>query len=275
MDRNEVENLEIELLLEAMYGRYGYDFRSYARASVERRVRLFLSKKGPERIADLISPCLHDPSFFSELAQHFSIAVTEMFRDPQVYACVRKQVAPLLSSYPFVKVWLAGCATGEEAYSLAIVLAEEGVLEKTTLFGTDFNDHLLDQARRGIFPMEAMRAATENYDRSGGTRSFSEYYHASYDNAAIDSALKKQINFANHNLTVDTAFSEMHLVFCRNVLIYFNKELQERALRLFCDSLVRGGFLVLGTKEDLQFSRVADEFEIVDRAAKVYRKKVR
>jgi len=275
MDQRDLEKLEIDLLLEAMYERYGYDFRSYARASVERRVRMFLGKQGSERIADLISPCIHDPAFFSELAQHFSIAVTEMFRDPQVYKVVRDEIAPVLSSYPFVKVWLAGCATGEEAYSLAIVLKETGVLDKTTVFGTDFNDHVLDQAKQGIFPIEAIREATENYQKSGGTASFSEYYSANYGKAAIDSALKRHINFANHNLTVDTAFSEMHLVFCRNVLIYFNRELQDRALKLFADSLVRGGFLVLGTKEDLQFSTVADDFEVVDRSARIYRKRVR
>jgi chemotaxis protein methyltransferase CheR len=275
MGQRDQEDLEIDLLLEGIHERYGYDFRSYARASVERRVRIFRAKKGFEHVADLISPCIHDPAFFSELAQHFSIAVTEMFRDPQVYKSVRDEIAPILSTYPFVKVWLAGCATGEEAYSLAIVLKESSLLDKTTIFGTDFNDYVLDQARDGVFPIEAMREATENYQKSGGKNSFSEYYSANYGQAAIGSALKGRINFANHNLTVDTAFSEMHLVFCRNVLIYFNRELQDRALRLFAESLVRGGFLVLGTREDLQFSAVADDFEIVDLPARIYRKRAR
>ena len=275
MEDSEVRRIEIDLLLEAIYRRYGYDFRSYARASVERRVRQFMIGAGHRRISELIPAVLHDPEVFSGLARQFSIAVTEMFRDPQVYATVREKVCPILMSYPFVKVWHAGCATGEEVYSLAIVLEEAGVLKKATIFGTDFNDHVLDLARRGIYPLEQVKEATVNYQRSGGARSFSEYYHAGYDGAAMAASLKERVTYANHNLAADAAFSEVHLVFCRNVLIYFNRELQDRALRIFSDSLVRGGYLVLGTKEDLRFSAVADMFEAVDREARVYRKKVR
>jgi chemotaxis protein methyltransferase CheR len=275
MKQNEIEHIEVELVLEAIYRRYGYDFRSYARASIDRRVRGYLSRRGLTRISELIPLCLHDEGAFSELARHFSIAVTEMFRDPFVYRALREKVVPMLLTFPFVKVWHAGCATGEEVYSLAIVLEEAGLLDRTTLFGTDFNDEALERARQGIYPADRIQEFTRNYQEAGGTRSFSEYYHASYDSASINPALRDRVTFANHNLTTDQVFGEMHLVFCRNVLIYFNQELQDRALSLFTESLVRGGFLVLGTKEDLHFREVADEYEVVDRQARIYKKRVR
>lgn len=275
MKPNEIEHVEVDLLLEALYRRYGYDFRSYARASIDRRVRQFVSAKGLSHIAELIPACIHDEGLFAELAQYFSISVTEMFRDPFVYRVLREQVVPVLQTFPHVKVWHAGCATGEEVYSLAIVLKEAGLLARTTLFGTDFNDGVLDQARQGIYPAERIQEFTRNYQEAGGSRSFSEYYHASYDAACMDTGLKERITFANHNLTADKVFGEMQLVFCRNVLIYFDRQLQDRALRLFTDSLVRGGFLCLGTKETLQFSQVAEAYETVDRAARIFKKKVR
>ena len=274
MKRNEIEHLEVDLLLEAVFRCYGYDFRSYARASVDRRIRHFLSKRGLARISNLIPLCLHDELVFSELAQSFSISVTEMFRDPFVYGALRDKVVPVLGSFPFVKVWHAGCATGEEVYSLAILLQESGLSERATIFGTDFNDDSLETARKGIYPGDRLKEFTKNYQEAGGTRSFSEYYHAKYDSAVLDASLKDRVTFANHNLTADNVFGEMHLVLCRNVLIYFDRDLQNRALRLFTDSLVRGGFLCLGTKEDVQFSEVADEYEVVDRAARIYKKKV-
>jgi chemotaxis protein methyltransferase CheR len=198
-----------------------------------------------------------------------------MFRDPFVYRALRKQVAPVLGSYPFVKVWAAGCATGEEVYSLAIILKESGIYDRTTIFGTDFNDNALGQAQKGIYSSERIQQFTKGYQETGGRGSFSEYYHASYDSALLDNSLKERITFANHNLTVDNVFGEMNLIFCRNVLIYFNRQLQNRALRLFTDSLLRGGFLILGTKEDLQFSEVADEYEIVNREARIYKKRLK
>lgn len=275
MNQNEVENIEVDLLLEAVFRRYGYDFRSYARASVDRRVRLFVSSQHAQSISELIPRVMHDEDLFSQLAQQFSISVTEMFRDPFVFKKLREQVAPVLRTFPFVKAWVAGCATGEEAYTLAIVLKESGILNRTTIFGTDFNDNVLRQAKQGIYPAERIQEYTRNYQASGGDGSFSEYYHANYDSASLDPSLREHITFANHNLTADNVFGEMNLVFCRNVLIYFNPELQERALTLFTKSLVRGGFLVLGTKEDLQFSGVADQYEIVDRAARIYKKRAR
>lgn len=269
----ELETIEIDLLLEALHRRYGYDFRSYARASVERRVRALTSKLGVDSIAELIPLCLHDEQAFTTIAQQFSVAVTELFRDPFVYRALREQVIPYLRSFPFLKVWHAGCCSGEEVYSVAIVLAEAGLLSRATIFGTDFNDSALEQARAGIYPAGRIKDATRGYQEAGGSRSFGEYYHASYDSVALSSSLKERITFANHNLTADGVFGEMQLVLCRNVLIYFNRELQDRALTLFADSLARGGFLVLGTKEDIAFSSVADRFDVVDHAARIFQRR--
>lgn len=274
MNQQEIERIEIDLLLEAVYRRYGYDFRSYARASVERRLRNFTQQQRMATIAELVPRMLHDEGLFAELARQFSVSVTEMFRDPFVYRALREKVVPFLRTFPFVRVWAAGCATGEEVYSLAIVLKESGLYDRrTTIFGTDFNDESLRRAEEAIYPAEEMKECTRCYQEAGGQRSFSEYYHASCHSAKLDSSLRDRITFANHNLTVDNVFGEMNLVFCRNVLIYFNRDLQNRALRLFTESLIRGGFLVLGTKEDLRFSEVVDDYEVVDRAARIYRKK--
>jgi len=273
MNNNRIEPIEIDLLLEAAFRRYGYDFRSYARASIERRTRQFMSEAGCSSVSEMIPKVLHDKEFFSRLARYFSISVTEMFRDPFVYRAVREKVVPLLSTWPHFKIWHAGCATGEEVYSLAIVLKEEGVYDRATIYATDFNDDALERAREGIYEVSKMKEATRNYQQAGGKASFSEYQHARYDAVAMSGSLKERITFANHNLAVDEAFGEMHLVFSRNVLIYFNRELQNRALELFTDSLVHGGFLCLGTKEDLRFTDLNNRYEVVDGKAKIYRKK--
>lgn len=273
MDHDKIEIIEIDLLLEAVFRRYGYDFRSYARASMERRIRQFLSGTECSSVAELIPRVLHDEDFFSRLVRYFSISVTEMYRDPLVYRAIREKVVPLLRTWPHVKIWHAGCATGEEVYSLAILLKEEGIYQRATIYATDLNDKVLAQAREGVYSLDRIREATQNYQQAGGRASFSEYYHSRYDAAALDSSLRERITFANHNLAVDGAFGEMHLVFCRNVLIYFNRELQNRALGLFTESLVHGGFLCLGTKEDLRFSAVNDLYEVVDGKAKIYKKK--
>ncbi len=272
MEREPLEQIEIDLLLEAVYRRYGYDFRSYARASIERRVRNFLSREQYPSIAAMIDPLLHDEDFYSRLISNFSIPVTEMFRDPWVYRVLREKVVPVLKTWPHFKVWLAGCSSGEEAYSLAMVLKEEGVYHRATIYATDFNDAVLQRARDGIYDLGRLQEATRNYQESGGKASFADYYHARYGAAAMDESLRERIVFSNHNLAADSVFSEMHLVFCRNVLIYFDRSLQNRALGLFNDSLVHGGFLCLGTKEDLQFTEVADHFETVDRKARIYKK---
>jgi chemotaxis protein methyltransferase CheR len=273
MNEAEIEGIELDLLLEAVYRRYGYDFRSYARASIERRTRLFLAKLGCASVSAMIPLILRDRELFSRLAHHFSIAVTEMFRDPFVYASVRKNVIPMLRTWPYFKIWHAGCATGEEVYSLAIVLKEEGVYDRATIYATDFNDQILERAREGIFDIGKVQEATRNYQLAGGKASLAEYYHAHYGAVAMNPALRQRMVFSGHNLAVDSVFGEMHLVFCRNVLIYFNRELQDRALGLFTESLVHGGFLCLGTKEDLGFSSVSGRFEIVDGKARIYKKK--
>lgn len=273
MNHDKIELIEIDLLLEAIFRRYGYDFRSYSRASIERRTRQFMSGTGCETIAEMIPKILHDQDFFSRLVQYYSIAVTEMFRDPFFYLSIRKEVVPLLRTWSHFKIWHAGCATGEEVYSLASVLKEEGLYDRATIYATDFNDENLERAREGVYEIGKMKEATRNYQLAGGQVSFSEYYHARYGSAAICDALKERITFANHNLAVDEAFGEIHLVICRNVLIYFNRELQNRALGLFTKSLVNGGFLCLGAKEDLKFSSVVSMFEVVDSKAKIYKKK--
>ncbi len=274
MGSSENERIEIELLLEAIYRRYGYDFRSYARASIERRTRQFLSSTGCTTVSQMIPLVMHDEEFFSRLARYYSISVTEMFRDPFVYRSVRENIIPILRTWPHFKVWHAGCATGEEVYSLAIVLKEENIYERATIYATDFNDEALEKSREGVYSIEKVQEATRNYQQAGGKEPFSEYYHARYGAAVMDGALKKRITFSLHNLVSDHVFGEMHVVFCRNVLIYFNRELQTRALGLFTESLVHGGFLCLGTKEDLQFTSVSEHYDIVDAKAKIYRKKV-
>jgi chemotaxis protein methyltransferase CheR len=267
-----IESIEVDLLLEAIYRAFGYDFRSYARASIERRTRLLLSTSGCCTVSEMIGKVLRDKEFFNSLVHHFSICVTEMFRDPFVYRTIRSAVVPVLRTWPHVKVWHAGCATGEEVYSLAIVLKEEGLYDRTTIFATDFNDASLRQAKTGIYAISKLQNATRNYQKAGGKDSFTQYYHARYDAAALDGSLRERITFANHNLVADNVFGEMHLIFCRNVLIYFNCELQNRVLQLFTESLAHGGFLCLGAREELQFSQVSKLYEAVDRKAKIYKK---
>lgn len=271
--KTHTESIEIDLLLEAIFRRYGYDFRSYARASIDRRVRSFLASSGCGSVSEMIPRVLHDEAFFSRLARYFSVAVTEMFRDPSVYRAVREKVVPLLKTWPHVKIWHAGCATGEEVHSLAIVLKEEGVYDRATIYATDFNDEALDRAREGIYEMGKFQDATRNYQQAGGKQSFSEYYHARYEAAAMDASLRDRVVFSTHNLASDSVFGEMHLVFCRNVLIYFNRDLQNRALKLFTESLVHGGFLCLGTKEDIRFTDVRDHYDVVDEKSRIYKKR--
>jgi chemotaxis protein methyltransferase CheR len=272
--KEDIEKIEIDLFLEAIEQRYGYDFRQYARASMRRRVRHILVKSGCARIGDMIPKILHDEAFAQLVIFEFSIAVTEMFRDPDFYCSIRKNVVPYLQTYPFIKVWHAGCATGEEVYSLAIVLQEEGLYDRATIFATDFNEVVLEKAKEGIYTLKDIRQYTTNYQKAGGKLSFAEYYHAQYDSAIINQSLKNNITFANHNLVTDGVFGEMHLVLCRNVLIYFEKALQNRVLKLFTDSIAYGGFLCLGSKESLEFSDVAGYFKEIDRHARIYQKRI-
>ena len=274
MEPAEIEDLEIDLLLDAIFRRHGYDFRNYARATIHRRVRDFCMRSKLERVSQLVPLVLYEEDAFQALAYHFSIPVTAMFRDPPVYHALREKVFPLLHSYPFIRIWHAGCASGEEVYSLAILLQEADLLDRSQIYATDFNDMALDKARKGIFPIDRVREYSSNYREAGGQGSLSEYYHADYDSIAISTALKKNITFANHNLTADEVFGEMHLVMCRNVLIYFNKTLQNRVLRLFRDSLCHGGFLCLGTKESLQFSEIEGHFLTVAPQEKIFKKRI-
>jgi chemotaxis protein methyltransferase CheR len=272
MERQDVEKIELDLMLEAIVQRYGYDFRNYSKASIERRVRQAKVKLDCREISDITSRLLHNPAFFQELVSNFSVTVTEMFRDPEMYQTLREQVMPYLATYPFIKVWHAGCSTGEEVYSLAILLHEANILEKTTIYATDFNETALNTAREGIYPIERIKEYTENYRKTGGKESFSQYYHAEYDDVIMSQFLKKNITFARHNLVMDQVFGEMHLIMCRNVLIYFNRILQNRVLKLFDDSLIHSGFLCLGNKETIQFSDVKNRFASLNKELRIFRK---
>lgn len=267
-----VADIEIRLLVEAVYLRYGHDFRDYAFASLKRRVLQAQQRMGLGSISALQEQVLHDADRFAQLLQYLTVPVSEMFRDPSYFLGLRRHVVPVLRTYPSLKVWVAGCSTGEEPYSLAILLQEEGLLDRTILYATDINHASLEKARQGIFALDHMQAFTRNYQRAGGSRSFSDYYTAAYGGALFDKSLRDSITFADHSLATDAVFAETQLVSCRNVLIYFNRALQDRALGLFHESLTRRGFLGLGSKETLDFSAYADRFTAVSRPDRIYRK---
>jgi chemotaxis protein methyltransferase CheR len=267
-----LERLEIELLLEAVYRHYGFDFRGYAYASLRRRVWKRIQAEGLGTVSDLQAAVLHDPEVLDRLLDDLSVNVTAMFRDPAFFLAFRERVVPLLRTYPFFRIWHAGCSTGEEVYSMAILLEEEGLYDRARVYATDMNERVLRQARAGIFPLERMQEYTDNYIRAGGRRSFSEYYTAGYGGALFHPALLRNVVFAQHNLVTDRSFSEFNAILCRNVLIYFDKALQSRVHRLFYDSLATFGVLALGGKETLRFSAFEECFEPVAPAEKVYRK---
>ncbi len=269
-DRNQA--IELKLLIEAIYLRYSYDFRDYSSASLKRRVLLALKQMHCENISELQRRILYDPQAFMELLQFLTIPVSEMFRDPSYYLALREQVIPVLCTYPSLKIWIAGCSTGEEVYSMAILLKEEGLLDRTILYATDINPRSLERARQGIFNIDNMRQYTSNYQGAGGKHSLSDYYTAAYDSAIMDKSLKENITFADHSLATDSVFAETQLISCRNVLIYFNKPLQNRAFGLFYDSLCHRGFLGLGSKETVEFSGYAEQFEAFDKPERVFRK---
>lgn len=267
------QNIEIRLLMDAVYQKYGYDFRDYAKASLKRRILRRLELSGMESISAMIHRLLYNESFFYEILSDLSINVTEMFRDPGFYKALKSQVLPALARLPFIKIWHAGCATGEEVYSMAIWLSEAGLYEKTRIYATDFNQEVVDKAKEGIYPVGIMKEYTRNYLKSGGRLSFSDYYTAKYDYAAIKQFLKKNIVFAEHNLATDWVFAEVDLILCRNVLIYFNRDLQNRVFKLFYESLSHEGVLCLGTKESIRFSDYSDFFEDVSPKEKIYQLK--
>jgi chemotaxis protein methyltransferase CheR len=268
----ELEQLEIELLLEAVYRRYGVDFRQYAQASLKRRLYRRIHAEGVETLSQLQDRLLHDPPAMERLLVDLSINVTSMFRDPSFYVSFRTHVVPALRTYPFTRIWCAGCSSGEEVYSLAIVLHEEELYDRTRIYATDINEHVLQAARAGVFPLDRMKQYTQNYIRGGGRRDFSEYYTAAYDSVVFAKSLTENVVFAQHNLAMDRSFNEFNVIVCRNVMIYFDKELQDHVHGLFYDSLETFGILALGHKESINFTRFADRYDAVDPDERIYRK---
>ncbi|HEY3667904.1 MAG TPA: CheR family methyltransferase [Polyangiaceae bacterium] len=254
------EDIEVRLLLDAIYLRYHYDFRSYSQASLRRRLGAAKLQMGAESLSQLQEGVLKDPITFARLLQFLTVQVSDMFRDPSFFLAFREQVVPELRTYPSIRIWVAGCSTGEELYSYAIVLREEGLLERATLYATDINPEALRKAELGLYPIERIQAFTENHRAAGGKSSLSEYYTAAYGSAAFDRTLRKNVVFSDHSLATDSVFAEVQLVSCRNVLIYFDGSLQDRALGLMKDALCRRGFLGVGSKERLMFSQHSGAF---------------
>ena len=272
MEHRDLENLEIDLLLEGIYRQYGFDFREYARGSIKRRLWQRIYAERLESISGLQEKVLHDPDTMNRLLEDLSINVTSMFRDPSFYRAVRTKIVPLLRTYPFIRIWNAGCSTGEETYSLAILLAEEGLYDKTKIYATDINETVLELAKQAVFPIEQMRVYTENYIQAGGTTAFSEYYGADTQGARFHGSLSDNIIFAQHNLVSDRSFNEFHMILCRNVMIYFDRSLQDRVHGLFYSSLGLSGILALGRKESIKFTRHADSYEEIDSNEKLYKR---
>jgi len=270
--RDDVEEIELSLLLEGVYRQYGFDFREYAPASLRRRVWRRIHAEGLTTVSALQDRLLHDPACMERLLLDLSINVTAMFRDPSFYVAFRNKVVPALRTYPFTRIWVAGCSTGEEVYSLAILLQEENLYDRTRIYATDINEAVVDRARGGVFPLDKMREYTQNYIKSGGTRAFSEYYLAKYDGAQFQRALTENVVFAQHNLVSDRSFNEFNVIICRNVMIYFDRSLQDHVHRLFYESLATFGVLGLGHKESIRFSPHEDRYEELDPHEKLYRR---
>jgi chemotaxis protein methyltransferase CheR len=267
----DVEELELDLLLEAIHRRYAYDFRGYARASLRRRMWRRVSLEGAASLSGLQERLLHDPLVMDRLLGDLSINVTEMFRDPSFHRALRERVVPLLRTYPFVRAWVAGCSSGEEVVSLAIGLHEADLLGRARIYATDIDAEVLDRARNGAFPLDKLQAYTQNYQRAGGTEAFSSYYTVRGARAIFEPELLRGVVFAQHNLATDGSFNEFQLILCRNVMIYFGHDLQERVLGLFVDSLTRFGVLGLGRKESLGGTAVEARFDVLDDEEKLFR----
>jgi len=273
MTLKDKEKIETNLLLDAIFHCYGYDFRSYAKPSLKRRIAHRMELSNIATIADLIPLVIHDKVFFNLFLKDMSLTVTEMFRDPSFFKSLRDEIIPILKTFPFVKIWHAGCATGEEVYSLAILLKEEGFYDKTRIYATDFNSNSIEIAKEGIYPIAKMKAFTNNYNHTGGKGSFSDYYEAKHSSVKFNDSLKKNITFAHHNLAQDRSFGEMNIIICRNVMMYFDGKLQSKVLSLFLDSLCNKGFLCIGMKESLIYSNLQNHFEPQNIDSKIYRKK--
>lgn len=266
-------DIELQLLIDAIYLRYHYDFRGYAEASLKRRLTTAMGRFGCQTLSQLQDKVLHEPSTFSAVLDFLTVPVSEMFRDPPFFLALRENVVPLLRTYPSLKVWVAGCSTGEEVYSLAILLREEGLLERTLIYATDINPQTLQKAEAGVYEVDRIAGFTDNHRRSGARSSLSDYYTAAYGRAVFDKTLKQNIVFSDHSLATDSVFAEVQLITCRNVLIYFNRELQDRALGLFREALCRRGFLGIGSKESLRFSVHAGAFEELVPEHRIYKRK--
>ena len=272
MKPEEIENIEIQALLEAIFLRYGYDFRLYEYSSVKRRIIHRRNLLRLKNISEMIPMVIYDKTYFNQFLLDMSVTVTEMFRNPHFFKTIREKIIPVLKTYPFANIWLAGCATGEEAYSLAIILKEEGFYDKVQMYATDFNNNSLETAKKGIYALADFKKYTSNYNKTGGQASLSDYYTAKYKSVKFHESIKKNIIFSNHNLVTDSVFASMHLIICRNVLIYFNKELKNRVLSLFNESLNRSGFLCFGDSESIDFTPYSKEYEIVLKNEKIYKK---
>ena len=265
--------IERKLLVDAIYLKYHYDFRAYAGASMKRRLGAAMTHFGCATLSQLQDRVLHEPQLFPQLLDFLTVQVSEMFRDPAYFLALRESVVPLLRTYPSLKVWVAGCSSGEEAYSIAILLREEGLLARTLIYATDINPQALKQAEAGVYYIDRMPAFTENHRRSGARSSLSDFYSAAYGRAALDKSMKKHIVFSDHSLATDSVFAEVQLVSCRNVLIYFDRALQDRAVGLFAGALCRKGFLGIGSKESIRFSSHADAFDELVPSERIYQKR--
>lgn len=267
-----IEDIEIQLLLEALYQRYHYDFRNYAQASIKRRLKQAREQMGFRSISAIQESLLHDETMLPRLLGYLTVQVSELFRDPSYFRAIRETVVPHLRTYPSLKIWIAGCSSGEELYSFVILFREEGLEQRTLFYATDINQDALAKAEAGIYDLDRLQLFTENHRKSGGKSSLSNYYSAAYGKASFDKTLRKQVVFSDHSLVTDAVFAEMQLISCRNVLIYFSRALQDRALGLFKDSLARKGFLGLGSKESMRFSTHASAFADCVRDEKIYQK---
>jgi chemotaxis protein methyltransferase CheR len=269
---NDLEDIEIKLLLEGMFRYYGFDFRNYAPASLKRRIWKLIQTENLNSISGLQEKVLHDPQCMERFLLNLSVNVTSMFRDPDFFVAFRNQVVPILRTYPFIRIWHAGCSTGEEVYSMAILLKEEQLYHRCLLYATDINEMVLRKAKAGIFKVQLMQEYTQNYLQAGGKSSFSEYYTAAYDHAIFSSSLKEKIVFSQHNLATDNSFNEFNVILCRNVLIYFDNILKNRVHNLFYDSLTRFGILGLGRQEAIKFTPHEQNYEPLSSREKLYRK---
>ncbi|BAZ49952.1 hypothetical protein NIES4103_25650 [Nostoc sp. NIES-4103] len=272
LPKPKLEDIEIQLLLEGIYQYYGYDFRNYALSSLKRRIQSFMRSEKLASISALQERLLHDQPYLERFLLGLTVNVTSMFRDPSFYLAFRQQVIPLLRTYPFIRIWHAGCSTGEEVYSMAILLQEEKLYHRCRIYATDSNEKVLQNAKTGIFPLRLMQEYTQLYLKAGGAQSFSEYYTAAYDNAIFRASLRENVIFAQHNLATDSSFNEFNVILCRNVLIYFNQTLQKRVHALFYNSLCTFGILGLGRQESIRFSPYEKYYEEMAKGEKLYRR---